>query len=64
MKKIEFTDDEMELMQRLLDGEIRDLNYEVADTDTSSFRDELRQHRENVRTLLDKFGGPLEDKPA
>ncbi len=62
MMQIEFTDAEIEKMQRLLDSEVRNLNYEVADTDNSSFRDELRQHREQMKTLLDKFGGPLEDE--
>jgi len=64
MMKIEFTAAEIELARRLLTGAVRDLSYEIADTDTSRFRDEIRQHREDVKTVLDKFGGPLEDEQA
>jgi hypothetical protein len=59
---IELTDAETEVLQRLLGREVRDLSYQIADTDTSTFRDELRQHRDNVKTLLDKVGGPLDDQ--
>jgi hypothetical protein len=59
--QVEFTDTEMELMRKLLDGEMRDLSVEIADTDNSRFRDELRAHRDAVGALLDKFGGPLPD---
>lgn len=59
--QVEFTDTEMELMRKLLDGEMRDLSVEIADTDNSRFRDELRAHRDAVGAMLDKFGGPLPD---
>lgn len=58
---LEFTDAEIELMRRLLDREARDLSYEIADTDSSRFRDELRTYRDGVRALLDRLGGPLPD---
>ena len=59
--QVEFTDTEVELLQRLLDREVRDLNVEIADTDNSRFRDQLRSHRESVKSLLGRFGGPLPD---
>lgn len=59
--QFEFSESETELVRRLLDREIRDLSYEIADTDNSRFRDELREHRDLVRSLLDRFGGPVAD---
>jgi hypothetical protein len=62
--QLEFTDTEMELMRKLLDGEMRDLSVEIADTDNSRFRDELRAHRDALGALLDRFGGPLPDNES
>jgi len=62
--QVEFTDAEVELMQQVLDREMRDLSFEIADTDNSRFRDELRARRDTMSGLLDKFGGPLPDREA
>ena len=62
--QVEFTDAEVELMQQVLDREMRDLSFEIADTDNSRFRDELRAKRDTMSGLLDKFGGPLPDREA
>lgn len=62
--QVEFTDAEVELMQQVLDREMRDLSFEIADTDNSRFRDELRTRRDTMSGLLEKFGGPLPDREA
>jgi hypothetical protein len=62
--QLELTDEEAGLLRELLDSALRELNYEIADTDTSRFRDELRARREQVRRLLDGVGGPLDDPPS
>lgn len=62
--QVEFTDAEVELMQQVLDREMRDLSFEIADTDNSRFRDELRARRDTMSGLLDKFGGSLPDREA
>jgi hypothetical protein len=62
--QVEFTDAEVELMQQVLDREMRDLSFEIADTDNSRFRDELRARRDTMSGLLEKFGGPLPDREA
>lgn len=58
--QIELTEEEVEALRALLDRETRDLSYEIADTDNSSYRDELRTHRDLVRGILDRMGGPPE----
>ncbi|MGB8360377.1 MAG: hypothetical protein WCE80_03160 [Acidimicrobiia bacterium] len=62
--QVEFTDAEVELMQQVLDREMRDLSFEIADTDNSRFRDKLRARRDTMSGLLEKFGGPLPDREA
>ena len=52
---------ETELLQQLLDHEVRELSLEIADTNNSHFRDELRGRRDAIRALLDRVGGPLPD---
>lgn len=60
--QVDLTDAERELLQRLLDREVRELNVEIADTDNSAFRDQLRGHRDAVAALLNRFGGQLPDQ--
>jgi hypothetical protein len=49
------------LLRELLDSAYRDLRYEVADTDNSRYKEELRQRAAEVGALLDLVGGPLPD---
>lgn len=53
---------QVELLREILDGTFRDLRYEVADTDNSRFKDELREREAEVGALLDLVGGPLPDR--
>jgi hypothetical protein len=50
-----------ELVRELLDRDLRDLRFEIADTDNSSFKGELREREELLRTVLAQLGGPLPD---
>jgi hypothetical protein len=59
--QLELTDDETVLLRELLDGICRDLSYEIADTDSSTFRAGLRNRRDATRKMLDAVGGPLPD---
>jgi hypothetical protein len=59
--QIEITDDEAALLRELLDVTCRDLSYEIAATDNSTFRAGLRSRRDAFSRLLDAVGGPLED---
>jgi hypothetical protein len=59
--QLELSDDEAALLRELLDGICRDLSYEIADTDNSTYRAGLRDRRDAIRTMLDAVGGPLPD---
>jgi hypothetical protein len=50
-----------ELMREVLDSAFRDLRYEVADTDNSRYKRQLRDREQALRELLDLVGGPLPD---
>ena len=56
---LELTDDEATLLRALLDSSLRDLRMEIADTDSASFRRGLKVDEANIRSLLDRVGGPL-----
>jgi hypothetical protein len=49
------------LLREILDRAYRDLSYEIADTDSSTFREQLRSQRDELKSLLDAVGGPLPD---
>lgn len=52
---------EVELLRAILDREFRDSRMEIADTDNSRFKEELRARNARVRSVLDRLGGPLPD---
>lgn len=54
--------EQVELLREILDSTYRDLRYEVADTDNSKFKEELRTRERAVGELLDLVGGPLPDR--
>lgn len=43
------------LLRELLDSDWRDLRYEIADTDNSSFKRNLRQREQTLRSILDQL---------
>jgi hypothetical protein len=53
---------QVELMREVLDSAFRDLRYEVADTDNSRYKLDLRERGRRLRELLDLVGGPLPDR--
>ncbi len=55
-------DDESVLLREILDSTYRDLEYEIADTDNSNFKNHLRTREHHVTKLLDMLGGPLPDR--
>ena len=58
------TEEQRLLLQTILDREYRDTRYEIADTDRSTFKDELRERNAMLRAVLDLVGGPLPDREA
>jgi hypothetical protein len=52
---IELDEIESKTLREILDRYLRDLNYEIADTDRSAYKDEIKQHREVVRKIANKL---------
>jgi hypothetical protein len=52
---IELKSDEVATLKDILDRYLRDLSYEIADTDKSSYKDEIKEHREIVRRIAEKL---------
>jgi hypothetical protein len=55
-------DAETELVREVLDHTYRELSYEIADTDSSAFKAQLKDRRSALRSILDRVGGPLPDR--
>lgn len=53
--QVELTSNEVEVLEQLLHDYLADLSYEIANTSSSRFRDELRTHRGVVRQILDRL---------
>ena len=58
---LELDEGQVGLLREVLDITLRDLRYEIADTDNSRFRDELKEREQALRDLLAPLGGPLPD---
>ena len=56
--EINLTDEEVELLREILDQANRDLRYEIADTDRSSYRQVLRARESLLQQLLAHVGAP------
>jgi hypothetical protein len=52
---IELSEKEREELTHLLQREIADLGPEIRHTDHAEYRDELRVHKKELRSLLDKL---------
>lgn len=49
------------ILREVLDAALRDLRFEIADTDNAQFKARLRDREQKLRALLEPFGGPLTD---
>jgi hypothetical protein len=58
------SDDEASLLRELLDHTYRDIKYEIADTDTRAYKEQLRKREQQLLAMLTRFGGPLPDAPS
>jgi hypothetical protein len=50
------------LLREILDSTFRDLRYELADTNNSTYKQQLREREQALSELLDLVGGPLPDQ--
>jgi hypothetical protein len=60
--QLTITEAQRAILQEVLDTTYRELRYEIADTDNSSYKAALRQREEEIRAVLDLVGGPLPDR--
>jgi inorganic pyrophosphatase len=59
---IELDHEQSELLREVLDSAFRDLRYEVADTDNTTYKQGLRSREAVLASILAKLGGPLPDR--
>ena len=50
-------DDKATALRDVLESALRDLSYEISNTDNSTFKDELRQRRDALKVIADQLGG-------
>jgi len=53
---LELDDKQQEILKEILDNTVGDMRYEIADTDNSVFKDNLKEHRDAVVIILEKLG--------
>lgn len=53
MKKIALNEDEIEALVTVLEATLANLSYEIADTDSMDFRDEIKSRRALLVKILD-----------
>ena len=58
---IELDDNQSELLREVLDSAFRDLRYEIADTDNTTYKAGLRSREAVLSSILSMLGGPLPD---
>jgi hypothetical protein len=59
---LQLTSEQVGLLREILDSTFRDLRYEVADTNNSNYKQQLRERERALADLLDLVGGPLPDQ--
>ena len=53
--KLEMTDEELELLRELLSFTLSELRMEIADTDSASYREKLKERKTLLAGLLEKL---------
>ena len=52
MAQLDLTEEQVEALIVLLEGNLTDLSMEIADTDRKTFRDELKARRDELQNIL------------
>jgi len=64
MLRIELSVEEVAEVVRVLDGYLSDLRYEISDTDSSIYKEQLRREKSVVMEALGKLQAALEPTHA
>lgn len=60
----DFTDQEREALSEAIDIYLRDLNMEIADTDSKDYRDRLKEKRSLIQSALKRIQEPTPVMPS
>lgn len=55
MSNLEFSQQEIEMLNKIVKSYLSELRMEIADTDQSSFKNELRKEKEQLNKLIEKL---------
>lgn len=58
MRTIDLSPEEEQLLEETLDYTLSDLRMEIADTDSSAFKEKLRGRKETLNSILSKLKQP------
>ena len=56
MENLEFSQQEIDMLNKIVKSYLSELRMEIADTDQSSFKNELRKEEELLNKLIEKMG--------
>ena len=57
MPQLNLDENEVEALVDLLESKLRDLSYEISETDTREFKDQLKSRRELLKRVLSELEG-------
>ncbi len=55
MASLEFSQQEIDMINKIVKSYLSELRMEIADTDQSSFKNELRKEKEQLNKLIEKL---------
>lgn len=55
MASLEFSQQEIDMLNKIVKSYLSELRMEIADTDQSSFKNELRKEKEQLNKLIEKL---------
>lgn len=55
MASLEFSQHEIDMLNKIVKSYLSELRMEIADTDQSSFKNELRKEKEQLNKLIEKL---------
>ena len=47
--------DDVAILRDIIDSTLRDMSYELSDSDNASFKEQLRQRRDRLQTIADRL---------
>lgn len=56
MASLELTPNEASLLKEYLDRDLADLSYEISNTDSKDYRDNLKAQRDQLRAISERLG--------